>query len=210
MKTTLALAAACALVMPMAAAAQTYAHGGYHAGPRPALGAASPRAAAGATAAPRGFGRPSGGVVVGGGPGDRGATRRFDRRYDGGGAAFGLGVVTGGALAGGYYSYGGYPAYAGDYAYGLDAGYDASDAYMADSYADGGYTWSSTTSYADSGYAYPAGEAYAQPGGYPAASAYGDGAGYGQGGYAPAPPAAARACGQWTWDAPLGRYVWAC
>jgi hypothetical protein len=245
MKTALTLAAACVLTFPAAGLAQTYTHGGggYHAGARPSASAPEAHASvpngrgngqAGRTYAANTGYRSSGVVGRSGYRGGYGGDYRRDGRY--GGAAFGLGVLTGAVVAGGYdggYGHAGYPAYVGgDYAYAPDAGYYAPDAYAPDdgsgyayqtndpSYLAGGYGQAPVQDYAQPGYPQPdyAQPGYAQPG-YsqpdyaqssqtqiyqgPPAQAYGD-AGYSQG-YAGGP-----ACGHWAWDAPIGRYVWAC
>ncbi|HUO23224.1 MAG TPA: hypothetical protein VMU59_11970 [Caulobacteraceae bacterium] len=221
MKTAFALVAVCALALPASSLAQTYAH----AAGRPVVGA--PRAVPGRVIGSAPAYRQAGGAWArpAAGASARYAGERRSDRY-GGGAGFGLGVVTGAAIAGAYdggyggygaYGYAGYPAYDGGYAYtpgesysapdyGADYGYQANEsAYLA-----GGYPPASAPEYAQPGYALQGymQQDYGQTQTYQAAPApaYGGAAG-GQG----EPSVATRqACGQWTWDAPIGRYVWAC
>ena len=164
--------------------------------------------------------------------------RRYDR-YGGVGFGLGLaaGAALAGGYQGGY-GYAGYPAYDNSYAYAPQVGgYYPPDTY-APAYAYGGgpiYGYQTNDpGYVAGGYGVTvqdydvqdyAAQDYAAQGyvqqGYvqqdyvqssdgqayqPAPSPYyGDGYDQGGGGAANGP-----ACGQWAWDAPIGRYVWAC
>lgn len=207
MKTTVLLLAAAVLASPTAGLGQTYARHAYSAPARSYSGQAyggRPQPAGG------GYGRNGRvGVFTGANVGGR----AYASAYGGQGA-----YRTGGAYRAGnvdrrYGGRGGYDRYGGGFGVGVlstipwsDGGYYAQPAYAYDDSYDQG-----VSPYVDDSYAaalqqgYDTGaQAYGQ-----APPAYDDAAsGYSNGYVGGA--SGGQACGQWTWEPVIGRYVWAC